>query len=151
MRTYIAEVALDTGFGIPARNVNGDAALFISGKTLRESAVGVILKCGNGKIVALLSVDGFENVGYEVVKHRIVRFLNIIFASAAIVFGVCPGSRNIDLDKGGCAAVDSFMVHADDIFAFAAKFRRCGILHVFNRVFSGNDVGELEEAGLEGE
>ena len=65
-----AEVTLDAVLRHPAGNVHSDAALLISSGTLGEGAVGSVFKGRNRQFVALLCVDGIEDVLDEADQFR---------------------------------------------------------------------------------
>ena len=115
VRTYIRTlVTLNTIFSVPYGNFNRNAALVVSGRTLRICAVCTILECGNGERVALHCVYGTRNVVYKVYKVCSVSFCGSL---CSFFFCCFPVNWNIYLNCCTCACVDSCIVEVYDSFA----------------------------------
>ena len=66
MRTYIrALVTLNAVFGDPFGNINGNAALLISGSALRKRTVGKVDELGNRKRIPLHLCNGKNDITNE--------------------------------------------------------------------------------------
>ena len=134
-----ALVALDTFFHIPFRHVDGDAAFFVSGSANREGAVGVTGHDADRQLVAFLPVNRNQNI----VDERIAGLFGFHF-----VFGIRPGSGNINFYNGFDAFVDGRIVHVNHVLAFHAIGCFHGVLQIFHRVGQRNDIRQFEERGL---
>ena len=146
MRTYISTlVTLDAVFGIPFRNKYGNTALFISGCALRIGTVNIIFKSGYRKRIAEHIVHRNDNVLNELDKLRTLagdfRF------NSGRVEGL-PAFRNVDLHDCIDTGVDSLVVHFNNSFALLEVALLCHVLHVFDSLVDGHDVGKCEEGRL---
>ncbi len=147
VRTYIrAEVALNAVRGVPFGDIHRDPALFIGGGALRHGAVRIILKVADRQLFAAERVDGLQNV------VDIIDKLGPVSGGLFNGFGrirVFPGSRDIHLVDILHAALDGRVVHRDDLLALFAVRLRGGVLHELNRLIRRDNVGDLEEGGLQ--
>ena len=140
-----ALVALDAVFRDPFGHVHGYAALLIGGNAQGECAVGCVFKGGNRQLVALLLRDGVQHVLDEA-DHFGAAFV-VLFNRG--IHGVGPSGGHLDLVDGVYAGIDGLVVHLDDVFALAAIGFLSSFLHVLHRIVDGDDVGQLEESGLQ--
>lgn len=130
-------VALDTVFGNPFGNVNGNAALLERCRALREGTVGHGCESGNGKFIAALSVAGALNIvdkGFKILSFAYR--LNI----GETALAVCPRSGNVNLYNLAGASFDSGVVHIDDIVTLLGKRFISGFLHIVDSLIRGNDI-----------
>ena len=140
-----AEVALDTVFGNPLGNIDGNTAFFQSSAAEGEGSVGRIHKGGNGKLVSLLCIDGGKNLLLIFLENlglcKIGLFLSLIDSGL-------PGGRNIDLGESVNSAVNGGMVHGDNLFALLAVGLGGGFLHKGDGLVGGDNLGKSKEGGL---
>ena len=148
VRTYIrAETALDTVVAVPYGNVDSDTALLICGSAGRCTAVCVGADYGYGNGVAFLGVDLDLDVVNEINNVLSVAgsYHNIIL----FAFSSAPALGNIYLDNVLGTCVDGCPVLLNDVLTLTAIGLLSGCLHQTDRVFLGDDVGQLEESGLQ--
>ena len=137
-----AHIALEALGSIPHRQMGGDAALLVAGGTQRHGAVLHALEGGDGQIVALLGVDGYQNVLDDVGQV-------LAGGLQRLVGEVRPLGLHLDLHQCVKAGVHGGDVHVDDLLALQAVGLLDGVLHVGHGVLHGDDVGQLEEGGLQ--
>ena len=137
-----AHIALEALGGVPHRQMGGDAALLIAGGAQRHGAVLHTLEGGDGQIVALLCVDGHEDV-LDNVGQVLVGGLQ------RLVGEVRPLGLYLDLHQRVDAGVHGGDVHVDDLLALETVGLFDGVLHVSHSVLHGDDVRQLEEGGLQ--
>ena len=65
------------------------------------------------------------------------------------ILALSPLCGNFDLNNVLCACVDSVVVHLNDIVALLAERSLSLFFHILDSVSLGNDLGKLEERGLE--
>ena len=139
-----AVVALDALCGVPGRNGNGDAALFVSSSTELELAVDMIHERGNRQAVAVHLVDREQEVLDLLDKLRLA-FELVVDSN---VFCICPVGRNVDLLVRSSAGIDGLVVHLNNVHALLRVGLRCLFLHVLDGLCLGQDLGQREERGL---
>ena len=137
-----AAVALDTLVLVPHGQVGGNAALFILGGAQGHGAVLHALEGGNRQVIALLGVDGHQDVPDDVGHVGTGR----LDGSAGEVL---PLRLDVHLHQGVDAGVHGGDVHIDDLFALEAVGLFHGVLHMGHGVLHGDHPGQLEEGGLE--
>jgi len=137
-----AHIALETLGSVPHRQVRGDAALFVTGRTQRHRAVLHALEGGDGQVVALLGVDGDKDV-LDDVGQALVGGLQRLAGKLR------PLGLHLDLHQRVDAGVHGGDVHVDDLLALEAVGLLDGILHVGHGILHGDDLGQLEEGGLQ--
>src|SRR5699024_8201202 len=148
MRTYIGtSVALDTVVRIPNRNIYRDTALLVCGGAGGSGTVHVILECGYRKEASFLSAYLALDVVYDInnVRSAALRVGHL----QAFIFCVLPAFRNLNLNYLFCSLVDGCPVLLNHIVALAAVGSLRGSLHQLDSLLLGNDVGQLEESGLQ--
>ena len=97
----------------------------------------------HGEAVPLLGIDGHADIPDEI-GDLIGKAANEL----GILVGGGPLGGDFDLLEVLDPCVHCLVVHLKDFFALLAVGMVDGILHVFDGVVEGNDVGELEEGGL---
>ena len=140
-----ASAALDTILSLPLGNVDGDAALLECGGAVGAGAVHVIGERGDGQLVALVGVDGLEDAVDILNQRALARYL----IGNCIVGSVEPLGGDLDLLDVFHAAVDRSIVHVDDRLALLHVGLLRSVLHVLLGFLGGDDVGDLEERGLQ--
>ena len=139
-----AVAALDALCGIPFRNCNGNAALFVSGSAQLELSINMIDERGNRQRVAVHLIDREEDVLNLLDKFGLA--FEVMLDDN--IFCVRPVSGNVDLHIGGSAGVDGLVVHLDDVHALLGV-GLCGLfLHVLDGVLFRQNLGQGEERGL---
>ena len=141
-----AEVALNAVFAVPFGNVNCNTSLFKSGGAEREGAVLAADKGRNGELVSALGVDGLKDL-----LGVLFEFLAALEGLGCLggVLGLGPIGRNVDLFKAVYTALDSGVVHGNDLFALLAVRLGCGSLHEINGLRGRNDLRKSKECGLQ--
>ena len=122
--------------------MGGDAALFILGGAQRHGAVLHAPEGGNRQIVALLGVDGHQDI-LDDVGH---------IGAGRLDGGagqVLPLGLHLHLHQGVDAGVHGGDVHVDHLFALETVGLFHGGLHVLHGVLHGDDISQLEERRLQ--
>ena len=140
-----AAVTLDTILGLPLGNVNCDASLFKGSGAVGAGAVNMIGECGNGKLVALVGVNGLQNAVYILNESAFAGDL----VGSSVVNSVDPLGRDLNLLHVFHTAVDRSIVHVYDSLTLLHVGLLGSVLHVFLCLLGRNDVGDLEECGLQ--
>ena len=141
-----AHVALDAVLGDPHGHIHRDSALFKGGGALGNGAVHAGHELGDGDGVPLHVVGGDEDVLHVVLQ---VGPLGVDHRSALLPVALGPLGGDVQLGQRGQAGVHRRLVHGHDVVALVAVGLDDGGLHVLHRVIDGDDVGQLEEGGLE--
>ncbi len=142
MRTYdSAAVTLNTVLRLPLGNVYRDTSLLECGRTVRACTVDVILKCRNGKLVTLVSVNGLKNAVYVLYESACA----VYCVEEVFVSSVSPIRRDFYLLNVLHTAVDSCVVHVYDSLALLHIGLLSGVLHILLSFLSRDDVCNLEE------
>ena len=140
MRAYKrALVALNAFFHLPFRNVDGNAAFFVSSGAARESAVLMVFKRAYRQFVAFHAVHRHKNVVDEIIAG---------FCSCFGIGSVSPCCGNVNFYNGVNAHVDSGVVHVNNVFALQAVAVFNRFLQVFNSILQRNNVGQFKERRL---
>ena len=122
--------------------MRGDAALLVLGGAQRHGAVLHALEGGDRQVVALLGVDGHQNV-LDDVGQALVSGLQRLAGQ------VRPLRLHLDLHQRVDTGVHGGDVHVDDLLTLQAVGLLHGGLHVLHGVLHGDDLGQLEEGGLQ--
>ncbi len=67
----------------------------------------------------------------------------------ALILGIFPACRNVNLDNAFRACVDCIIVHLYNLVAFLAVSCLCSSLHQLDCPFLRNDFSKFEECGLQ--
>ena len=146
MRTDIGtEIALDTIFRDPGGHIHGDAPFFVCGGAERHGAVRIFHKGGNRQLIALLRVDGGQNVVNVILDLRTAAGCP---GCDSVVDGAGPFLGYPDLIDFLHAPLNGIVVHLDDGLALFGIGLGSRVFHEFHRVFNRNDTGQFEESGL---
>ena len=130
-----AAVALDARFGVPRRRLHGDAALLVGGQAHVDDAVLVAGEGADGQAVALLRVDGAQ----DVLDHR----------RGLVERGVRPAGGHSDFHALLRALVDGRHVLGHHGVALARIGLAGRVLHVVERLLNGHQARDLEERRLQ--
>ena len=121
-----ALVALDTVGWVPLRNDGGDATFLVGCCTCWECAVDDVFECAHWEVITALGdhwthhlVDELRIVGV-VLEHEVC---------CAVEF--CPFGWDFNL-LDLTAAVDSCVVHVDDVFTLLTVALHDELLHLLN-------------------
>ena len=138
-------VTFDTVLGNPLGNVYCDTTLLISCRALGECTVSHAYECRYGELVASLSVNGDKDIVNEINE--------ILSVTCSCVNGKCtlsvsPRCRNINLDNLACALFDCGVVHFNNVVTLLSEWLVSSLLHIFDSIFSGDDVSDWEECRL---
>ena len=84
--------------------------------------------------------------------HYVVNHLDKLCRSLfhdllGLVDGICPVSRNVDLNERGSAGIDSLLVHFDYLFALLHELLSL-FLHVSDGILNRKHLGQCEEGRL---
>ena len=136
-----ASVALDTFFSVPYRNVHCYATLLVGGCAGWHGAVLVRKECAYRKSISALGVDHVSDFFYEWSGKTLCVVID--------EFGVDRGPfcRNLDFYVLS-SAIDSCVVHIDDVLALLAVRLESRILHVLDSILYRNNTGDAEECTL---
>ena len=136
-----AAVALDARFCVPRGRLHGDAALLVGGQAHVDDAILVAGEGADGQVVALLRVDGAQ----DVLDHR----GHVGFGCALIERGVRPAGRHGNLHALLRALLDGRHVLGHHGVALARIGLAGRVLHVVERLFDGHQARDLEERRLQ--
>ena len=140
VRTNVSTfVTLDTVGCIPNRNEVAYAAFFVSGSTVLPRTIFNALECAHRKQVAILSIDGANEVAYK--------FGSIVFYG---IFNseVRPCRVNGELFVF-TTAVHCLIVLVDDVFAFASIRFHNECFHLLHSKVHRYHFGNTEECRLQ--
>ena len=136
-----ALIALDALCRIPCRNFDSYASLLILGCALRHSAVCIsVVEGGYRDRIALHGVDRLQDIADE---SRLCCIFRCCFCGCS-----GPAVRNVDLDQLFGTGVYCRVIHIDNGLSLLAVGLQDRAFHVFRRIFSRNDICDLEEGGL---
>ncbi len=126
-----------TGYSsrIPFGDEGCYSALLIAGCALRPCAVGAILEGADGEKVAILSVDGDNNVGNE---------LGNVDLLGLFVGEVSPGGIYGQL-LVFASAIHGCIVHVDDVLTLLAIRLHDEFLHLLYGKINGDNLRDAEE------
>ena len=141
-----ADVALDAVVLVPGRNLDGDAPLFKGSGALGQGAVGPGHELGDGDGVAAHGVGGDHDV-LDVLGQ--LRPVGVDGGGDGLVLGVGPADGHGDLLDPFDAGIHGVVVAHDDVHTLVAVALDDGVLHVLDGLVHGDDLGQLEEGGLE--
>ena len=136
-----AAVALDARFGVPRGRLHGDAALLVGGQAHVDDAVLVTGEGADGQVVALLRVDGAQ----DVLDHC----GHISLGCALVERGVGPAGGHGDFHALLCALLDGRHVLGHHGVALARVGLAGRVLHVVERLLDGHQARDLEERRLQ--
>ena len=125
---------------MPHRDIDSDTGAH---HTRGAGLPGTVLEAGEDadrQVVTLLSVHLLDDGGDE---GRVVLVLLL-----GIIGAVGPLSGHGYLDDVG-TGIDSLIVHIDDLLALVSVALDDELLHLLDSEIVGDDVGNLEESGLE--
>ena len=137
-----AAVTLNALIDIPFRNLGSDAAFFVLRRAERIGTVSVRNEFADRNRIANLKVRRFDDVLNEI--RNVARIFD-----DRIGREVFPFCRNFDFNEVRDAAVDSCLVHGNDLFAFREVGLSDSVFHMFNSIIDGHDVSQFEEGCLE--
>ncbi len=137
---------MDAVLGNPAWHVYGNLPLFVRGGARRDNSAAVeIDECRDRQLVAAHIVHRLRDI--------LVVFLDIRSVGVDLgcrLFGIwrLPDGGDVDLHQTVEACVDGFVIHVDDIFAFAAVSVSHSLLHIGDGVVNRENLRQLEESRL---
>ena len=144
MRTYHgALVALYALAGIPLGQQHGIGTLVVHGGAAGPRAVHgtVLLEQGHRQLVALQLIHGLDQVVQEV---------GGLALGNGRILGVLPALGDLNLVQGTDTLVHGGTVHIHHLLACLDQIGLVdGVLHGLHRHIHGDDVGQLEEGGLQ--
>ena len=136
-----AAVALDTCLGVPCGRFHGDAALLVGGQAHVDDAVLVAGEGADGQAVALLRVDGAQ----DVLDHR----GHVDLVGRLDKRGIGPAGGHGNFNALLRALVDGGHVLRHHGIALACVGLAGRVLHVVERFLDGHQARDLEERRLQ--
>ena len=137
-----AHIALQALILIPHRQMGGNTALFIAGGAKRHSTIFHTAEGGHREIVALLGVDGHENVADDIGQASLRR-------RDGSAGELLPAFLDVHLHQCVDTGIHGLQVHVDDLLALEGIGLADGGLHVLHGILHGDDIGKFEEGGLQ--